>query len=82
MSCKSFAFNTKPISVNKVLYKRLMEPENGGHTHTQSEYCNARAHARRALMNPYCARGHVSHWTLVAFVSIHVRITDSVCPAC
>ena len=29
-----------------------MEPENGGHTHThtQSEYCNARVHARRALI--------------------------------
>ena len=47
---KIFCVNTKPISVIKVLYKRLMEPENGGHTHTQSEYCNARAHARRALI--------------------------------
>ena len=37
---KSFAFNIKPISVIKVSYKHLMESENGGHTHTQSEYCN------------------------------------------
>ncbi len=35
-----------------------MEPENGGHTykhtntHTQSKYCNPRAHARRTLIIP------------------------------
>ena len=34
---KIFAFCTKSISVIKVLYKRLMEPENGGHTDTHTK---------------------------------------------
>ena len=33
-----------------LLYKRLLWPVDGGHTHTQTEYYNPHAHARQALM--------------------------------
>ena len=43
---KSFAFSIKPIAVFNVLYKRFMEAELGGDTHTLSEYCNYLSCAR------------------------------------